>query len=107
MRHGVFRRPCGISPGISSCRDSGYHGRRPGAPMHTGGSLRGRNRRGDAVKVAVIGLGYVGTVTAACLAAHGHDVWGTDVDAAKAGEIRAGRSPVAEPGLGELVAQTV
>jgi nucleotide sugar dehydrogenase len=59
------------------------------------------------VKVAVIGLGYVGTVTAACLAAHGHDVWGIDVDAAKAGEIAAGRSPVAEPGLGDLVAGTV
>ena len=46
------------------------------------------------MKVAVIGLGYVGTVTAACLACHGHDVWGVDVDAAKTGEIRAGRSPV-------------
>jgi GDP-mannose 6-dehydrogenase len=59
------------------------------------------------MKVAVFGLGYVGTVTAACLASHGHEVWGVDVDAAKAGEIRAGRSPVAEPGLGALVAQAV
>jgi GDP-mannose 6-dehydrogenase len=59
------------------------------------------------MKVAVFGLGYVGTVTAACLASHGHDVWGVDVDAAKVAEIRAGRSPVAEPGLGALVAQAV
>ena len=59
------------------------------------------------MKVAVIGLGYVGTVTAACMAANGHDVWGVDVDAAKVDEIRAGRSPVAEPGLDALVAQTV
>ncbi len=59
------------------------------------------------MRVAVIGLGYVGTVTAACLASHGHDVWGVDVDPAKVGEIRAGRSPVAEPGLDTLVAQTV
>lgn len=59
------------------------------------------------MKIAVVGLGYVGTVTAACLACNGHDVWGVDVDAAKAGEIRAGHSPVAEPGLGELVAQAV
>jgi GDP-mannose 6-dehydrogenase len=59
------------------------------------------------MKVAVIGLGYVGTVTAACVACHGHDVWGVDVDAAKVDEICAGRSPVAEPGLGELVAQAV
>jgi GDP-mannose 6-dehydrogenase len=59
------------------------------------------------VKVAVFGLGYVGTVTAACLASHGHNVWGVDVVAAKVDEIRSGRSPVAEPGLNALVAQTV
>ena len=59
------------------------------------------------MKVAVVGLGYVGTVTAACLASRGHDVWGVDVDAAKVHDIRAGRSPVAEPGLDALVAQTV
>ena len=59
------------------------------------------------MKVAVVGLGYVGTVTAACLAANGHQVCGVDVDAAKVGEIRAGRSPVAEPGLDDLVGQVV
>ena len=59
------------------------------------------------MKVAVFGLGYVGTVTAACLASHGHDVWGVDVDAAKVDEIRAGRSPVAEPGLDTLTARAV
>lgn len=59
------------------------------------------------MKVAVVGLGYVGTVTAACLAANGHDVWGVDVDEAKISDIQAGRSPVAEPGLDELVKQVV
>jgi GDP-mannose 6-dehydrogenase len=59
------------------------------------------------LKVAVVGLGYVGTVTAACLAARGHDVWGVDVDAAKVDEIGSGRSPVAEPGLDALVSQAV
>jgi len=59
------------------------------------------------MRVAVLGLGYVGTVTAACLAANGHDVWGVDVDSTKIAEIRAGRSPVVEPGLAELVGQTV
>jgi GDP-mannose 6-dehydrogenase len=59
------------------------------------------------MKVAVIGLGYVGTVTAAVMAANGHDVWGVDVDSAKVHEIQAGRSPVAEPGLDTLVAQGV
>ena len=55
------------------------------------------------MRVAVVGLGYVGTVTAACLAANGHDVWGVDVDAAKVDEIRRGASPVAEPGLDGIV----
>ena len=59
------------------------------------------------MKVAVVGLGYVGTVTAACLASQGHDVWGIDVDAAKVDDICRGRSPVAEPGLDALVEQTV
>ena len=59
------------------------------------------------MKVAVVGLGYVGTVTAACLASRQHDVYGVDVDAAKVDEIRSGRSPVAEPGLDALVARVV
>jgi GDP-mannose 6-dehydrogenase len=62
---------------------------------------------GEAMKVAVVGLGYVGAVTAACLASCGHDVWGVDVDSAKVDEIRSGRSPVAEPGLDALVSQVV
>lgn len=57
------------------------------------------------MKVAVIGLGYVGTVTAACLAANGHDVWGVDIDSSKVAEIQLGRSPVAEPGLEGIVAK--
>ena len=59
------------------------------------------------MKVAVLGLGYVGTVTAACLAANGHDVWGVNVNAGKIDEIAAGRSPVVEPGLEALVARAV
>jgi GDP-mannose 6-dehydrogenase len=59
------------------------------------------------MKLAVVGLGYVGTVTAACMASNGHDVRGVDVDAAKVDEIRAGRSPVAEPGLDALVGEAV
>jgi nucleotide sugar dehydrogenase len=59
------------------------------------------------MKVAVVGLGYVGAVTAACLAANGHDVSGVDVDAAKVDEINTGRSPVSEPGLAEIVMRAV
>ena len=90
-----------------------YHSLPLGAHMDIGSRVRIRDRRGrtlregGAMKVAVVGLGYVGTVTAACLASRGHDVWGVDVDAAKVDEIRSGRSPVAEPGLDALVSQTV
>lgn len=56
------------------------------------------------MKVAVFGLGYVGTVTAACLATNGHDVWGVDPEELKVEAIRKGLSPVVEPGLDELVA---
>ena len=59
------------------------------------------------MKVAVFGLGYVGTVTAACLAANGHEVWGIDPDESKVAAVAAGRSPVVEPGLESLLAQSV
>jgi GDP-mannose 6-dehydrogenase len=58
------------------------------------------------VRVAVFGLGYVGTVTAACLASRGHEVIGMDVDASKVEMIASGRSPVIEPGLDQLVSDT-
>jgi GDP-mannose 6-dehydrogenase len=59
------------------------------------------------MKVAVFGLGYVGTVTAACLAADGHDVWGVDPDELKVAAVSAGHSPVVEPGLEALLAKSV
>jgi len=58
-------------------------------------------------RVAVFGTGYVGCVTAACLSRDGHQVIGVDIDAAKVAAINDGRSPVAEPGLDELVARQV
>jgi GDP-mannose 6-dehydrogenase len=53
--------------------------------------------------VSVFGLGYVGTVSAACLAADGHTVVGVDVNADKAASIEGGRSPIVEQGLDELI----
>jgi GDP-mannose 6-dehydrogenase len=59
------------------------------------------------MRVAVFGLGYVGTVTSAGLAARGHDVVGVDVDDLKVEMIRDGCSPVVEPGVEELIASGV
>ncbi|MBM7509426.1 GDP-mannose 6-dehydrogenase [Nocardioides salarius] len=59
------------------------------------------------MRAAVIGLGYVGAVTAAGLAARGHEVVGVDVDEAKVAQLSAGHSPVVEPGLNELIADGV
>lgn len=58
-------------------------------------------------QIAVLGLGYVGCVTAACLARLGHRVLGIDRDEHKVKEIQNGRAPFYEPGLAELVRETV
>jgi GDP-mannose 6-dehydrogenase len=52
-------------------------------------------------------MGYVGCVTAACLARDGFDLIGVDIDPDKVRAINAGQSPVCEPGLSELVAEQV
>ncbi len=56
------------------------------------------------MKVVIVGLGYVGAVTAACLSKLGHSVVGVDVDPHKLEPLERGVSPIVEPGLGELVA---
>ena len=58
-------------------------------------------------KIAVFGLGYVGCVTAACLAHLGHEVRGVDKDSFKVAELNASRSPFYEPGLTPLIAEGV
>lgn len=55
------------------------------------------------MKIAVIGTGYVGLVTATCFAESGNDVIGIDKDAAKIAILEAGKLPIYEPGLLELV----
>ena len=55
------------------------------------------------MRIAVIGTGYVGLVTATCFAESGNDVIGMDVNAQKIAVLESGRLPIYEPGLQELV----
>lgn len=62
---------------------------------------------GQSYSIAVVGLGYVGCVTAACLAHLEHRVCGVDVDAAKVRQVLAGESPFYEPKLTGLIGECV
>lgn len=56
-------------------------------------------------QISVFGLGYVGSVTAACFARLGHGVVGVDVNPAKVEMLESGRSPVIEAGLDDLITE--
>ncbi len=57
------------------------------------------------MKIVILGTGYVGLVTGACLAHIGHTVTCIDQDAAKIAQLQQGRIPIYEPGLDSLVQQ--
>src|SRR6266702_529310 len=59
------------------------------------------------MKIAIYGLGYVGLTAAACLTSEGHSVVGVDVSEIKVRETNAGKSPIKEPGLEELLSKAV
>src|ERR1035437_10669871 len=55
--------------------------------------------------ISVFGLGYVGSVSAACFASLGYRVIGVDVNPAKVDMVESGRSPIIEASMSELVAE--
>jgi GDP-mannose 6-dehydrogenase len=61
----------------------------------------------EKVRLSIFGLGYVGCVSAACLAARGHTVLGVDANPQKTEFIRDGRTPIVEEQIGELIAEVV
>lgn len=56
------------------------------------------------MKIAIFGLGYVGATNAACLTKLGHSVVGVDINASKVAVLAAGKSPIVEPMVPELIA---
>ena len=64
-------------------------------------------RVSDPVSVAVVGLGYVGCVSGACLAELGHRVIGVEKDVHKVTSVNEGRAPFYEPGLEDLIRRNV
>lgn len=56
------------------------------------------------MRIAIVGTGYVGLVSAACFAEIGHAVTAVDRDARRIGRISEGEMPIYEPGLAALVA---
>src|SRR5260370_33178064 len=65
---------------------------------------RPREGKESQMYISIFGLGYVGSVSLACLARDGHRVIGVDIDQAKLDLIAAGKTPVVEEGIVQLMA---
>jgi len=60
----------------------------------------------DGLRLTVLGSGYLGITHAACMASLGFDVLGVDTDGRKVDQLNAGRLPIYEPGLEELLRES-
>ena len=61
----------------------------------------------DMSSLSVVGTGYVGLTTAACLADLGHEVVALDIDASKIATLKQGKPTIYEPGLQELMTRAI
>jgi GDP-mannose 6-dehydrogenase len=59
------------------------------------------------MNISIFGLGYVGLVATGCLTSQGHHVFGVDISEKKVDAVNAGRSPIVEPGLEDLLSKAV
>ena len=59
------------------------------------------------MNISVVGLGYVGTVVAGCLAKAGHRVFGVDIESGKVDLVNLGTSPIVEPEIEEILYEQV
>jgi GDP-mannose 6-dehydrogenase len=59
------------------------------------------------MNLSIVGMGYVGTVSGACLAKSGHRVYGVEINPAKVDLINAGKSPIVEEGISDLIEEVV
>ena len=59
------------------------------------------------MQISVFGLGYVGAVSAACLANDGHDVVGVDPNMDKVDQVKSGKASIVEDGLDGLIAARI
>src|SRR2546426_6381441 len=81
---------------------------RPALPSHRVRTASATSQKGpDLHSITVVGTGYVGLVTGACLADFGNSVTCVDSDAPKIERMRAGELPFFEPGVPEMVSRNV